>query len=613
MIIPKDEQWAKWGIHEEHQKFFIARWHEIFDEETFDTWQVRSSNIRSILKEILDACKVVEDVHVYHHNISALISEAEHVAHTDFIIKEYFPFAISCLEKIRKSYDSNVKDERKIDLDSFNRLVKVLLGNLNDYRTRVIECLRDLMLNPPVKYKIHLYYLTMSFAVELRLAGFSISALRNSLHILLDTNEIKFINRLNNLIQVFSRPRQDYSCIFLISWPRITPDLSKYGIEFSTSRPKPLFKDEEKEFYGQDEQALLATVKIQAFDPFDARNRAQELLERYFSVNKLYSLSNESKIRQKKALIIDSLKALYLVPEDTSRLGYIKDSKRPQEGVEKFAQILGRLPESDAGQLYASLQHHKLSLVASTDEARLVNLWIALETLVQDGSKNIIEKISRYIPSSDATGYVTRIARVFPVSFLRYWRSIDTAELCEKLKYSNKHILDLRDVIAILLDKNEGSLITGFFSFTKNNPLLAFRTHRLWDKTFGNPTVMAHKIENHQKNTDWQIRRIYRARNIIIHQGCCPLGARQLIQHLHTYYINVIHNLIHDLEVNPEWSIADSHEYRIFLYETFLSKLRKYKENPFSAECILEPKRLLGRTEGPPAWDSEKLKEDHNS
>ena len=144
-------------------------------------------------------------------------------------------------------------------------------------------------------------------------------------------------------------------------------------------------------------------------------------------------------------------------------------------------------------------------------------------------------------------------------------------------------------------------------------PLLTFRTYRLWDKTFGSPRVMAHKIETHKKHTEWQIRRIYRARNIIIHQGCCPTGARQLIQHLHTYYVNVIHNLIHDLETNPEWSIADSHEFRIFLYETLIARLRTYHEDPFSADCILEPKKLLGRTDDPPAWSSEKLRESHES
>ncbi len=611
MILPNDGKWAEWGISEEHHKFFVARWHELFHENTFDTWQVRSTNIHSILEEILLASKVVEDVHVYHHNISALIEEAENVVKVDSTIKVYFPFVNSYIERIKQAYDEKVKNENNRDLDSFNRLINVLLGNLNGYKGRVIDSLREVISKRPEKYKISLYYLTMSLAVELRLAGYSITALRSSQDILVDHREPIFIKRLDNLINSFSRDRESYSCKFLVSWPKIAPDLSRYDIQLSVTRPTSIETNEEIEFYAQDEQALLATVNITALDPFDARNRAQELLERFFSVNKLYTLSRESRIRQKKALVTDSHNYQTLIPEDRSRLAYIKDSKNPHKDVERFAQIQEELSVSDKGQLFASLQHHKLFLVASTDEARLVNLWVAIETLVQDGGRNILERISRYVPFSDATGYIARVARAFPTSILRLWRTTNTKEFRKKLKFSDEDFLNIKDVVSILTDVENGDLITSFITLVKDHPLLTFRTQRLWDKTFGSPTVMAHKIESHKKHTDWQIRRIYRARNSIVHQGCCPLGARQLIQHLHSYYIYVIHNLIHDLEMNPAWSIADSLEHRRLLYETLILKLREYHKEPFSAECILEPQCLLGRFEPPPAWNIEKLKEKH--
>jgi len=41
------------GITDPAHQFFVLRWYEIFDEFTFDSWQVRSSNIKTILGEIL--------------------------------------------------------------------------------------------------------------------------------------------------------------------------------------------------------------------------------------------------------------------------------------------------------------------------------------------------------------------------------------------------------------------------------------------------------------------------------------------------------------------------------------------------------------------------------
>ncbi len=40
MIFPTNEEWTLWEINEEHHKFFLLRWQEIFDENTFDSWQV---------------------------------------------------------------------------------------------------------------------------------------------------------------------------------------------------------------------------------------------------------------------------------------------------------------------------------------------------------------------------------------------------------------------------------------------------------------------------------------------------------------------------------------------------------------------------------------------
>jgi len=66
---------------------------------------------------------------------------------------------------------------------------------------------------------------------------------------------------------------------------------------------------------------------------------------------------------------------------------------------------------------------------------------------------------------------------------------------------------------------------------------------------FKSPQDLAGSIKLHNKNIEWQLCRIYRARNHIMHQGSHLFGLRQLIQHLHTYYATTIHVLIHDLKI----------------------------------------------------------------
>ena len=42
-------------------------------------------------------------------------------------------------------------------------------------------------------------------------------------------------------------------------------------------------------------------------------------------------------------------------------------------------------------------------------------------------------------------------------------------------------------------------------------------------------------MEAHQKKVEWQIRRIYRTRNLIVHSGRSPIFLHALIENAHDY------------------------------------------------------------------------------
>ena len=131
----------------------------------------------------------------------------------------------------------------------------------------------------------------------------------------------------------------------------------------------------------------------------------------------------------------------------------------------------------------------------------------------------------------------------------------------------------------------------------------------LWS-TFSTQKTLKKKIENHHQKIKWQIRRIYRTRNQIMHSGACSSDIRQLIQHLHSYYILTIHNLIHDLKENKGWAIKDALEYRKSLYSYFIKRLEEAgKHQPISIEMILKPQLTLSQKAEHPAWANLSAKE----
>ena len=603
MLFPKKEVWQEWGIEKEPHRFFVQRWYEIFSEETYDSWQIRTSNVKTILNEILDAIDVVGRVHTFHRNIEFLIDEAIKISKKDFIISDFIPYVPDYLLNLKEKYNSDVKNESKKDLPAFKRLVMVLLGHISEYKKALINALRQMIADPPEKhYKKKLYSLTMALGVELKSEGYSISSLQESHKILTDNTEPYFSNRFEKLIEVFTSSKDTYECRFLISWPGDIVDLDEYEVKIERGRTGEINTPEEIGFFNQDNQPLVAILKVESIDPFSARSDAENKLENLFAYSILYRPNKKPIIKHPLVLVSPSQGSKKLVKPDTSRLMYMRDSKKAEENIKEFTILHKKLSAQDSGQLTASLQHHKLSMNAATDEARLVTLWIALESLMQHGPGNIIEKICTYVPPCISLDYVFQMMRNLPINIRALWRGSNTEELRIKLAKSTNYYLHPADMLDILLDDEDGDKIKGFLQFATDHPLLVYRVYHLWEDMFRTPEKLSKTIESHNKNVEWQLSRIYRARNLVMHQGFCPPRTRQLIQHLHSYYILTMHNLIGDLKRNPSWSIFDAFEHRLLLYDHFQNRLKNNINKPLRKSELLSPFLSLTNADGEIAW-----------
>lgn len=606
MIFPNEQDWNKWSIDAELHKFFLLRWQEIFDENTFDSWQVRSCNLKTILLEMIEALNIVDKVHIFHPNIKILIEEAKQIASEDKIIAEFFPYIVEYVKKLDTTYEQNIKNENSKNAESFRKILNVMIGNLHHYRNKLESKIKELISNPPEKYKIELYSLAMALGIELKSIGYSILALRESYKLLTDTRNGSFLERFIKLTTQFSGNEISYTCYFMISWHGDIP-LLEGDIELTKEHPKNLLSDEEKEFYNQDSEAVVAKISIMALDHYSARVKAEKILQSLFDLSMLYKPTKITTIKHKKSLITDDNNhAKKCIGVDSSNLKYIRDSKNVKEDISEYWKLHKNLTPRDVSQLSASLQYHKLALLSNTDESKIINLWIAVESLVQEGGKNIIDRICKYIPTSNAIGYIYLMMKAIPIDIREMWRKSNTQALCSKLSKSNKYILHPSDLLNILLDKKDGELITEFRNLINDNPLSVYRIYSLWKDVFEKPEILAEKLERHRKNIEWQIRRIYRARNYAMHNGICHPRTRQLIQHLRSYYIITIHNLIHDLKINSEWSISDALEHRFYLYTYFYDRLKESNDKKLSIEALFNPYLVLFDSGKNSAWDAKK-------
>jgi hypothetical protein len=443
----------------------------------------------------------------------------------------------------------------------------------------------------------------MLYGIELSRNGYSLRSLRESINILGEKRIGTFEERFKNLSAKFTGIEKDYTCFYFINLPAELVNLSSKEFQISTTRPTSINAAQERIFYDQDSQAQIISIKVLALDPYSARYSSEKEIESFLSVARLYQPSKSTTIKHDICLVSDSEGNSYAISKDTSRLGYVRDSKRIEARAEAFFKLYSKLEKKDMNQLTSAIRYHKIALSTTSDDIRLVNLWIALESLCLDSSKSIINRIISYIPPICTVGYLYSVLRAIPISMKSIWRNSDTQEVLGYFQKSNDNYLHQQDLATFFLCDEKEKMHKSFQKIVESNPLLLFRIWKMKEKIFKDHTSLVDYLEFHRKNIEWQLLRIYRTRNIVIHNGKYPRGIRHYIQHLHSYFSISTHAIIHDLETNKNWTINDALEYRMQLYDYYIERLKNYSENPFCVDGLVRPEMTLFKCDENLAWE----------
>jgi hypothetical protein len=590
MLCPNEEEWNKWGIHSEIEKYFLLRLDELFDNKTFDSWRVRTSNIRSILYEMLESVDITKRFQDYHTNIDILIKESERILKNDSIFIKYFPQIRFYYKNMKQIYEGSIRQGNKANLVKIERIINIALTETKEYKLKIFEEVEEIIKNKPEKYKDKLDKLMMSLGIELRNSGYSLDYIIKSIQNLKNNSNLNFNERILNFRNNFSNKKSVYKSYFLVRWPSkyIEMDFDNYKIIERFDRDT----NEINEFLMQDRDARIIEIKVEAFDEFSALNISKNKLVSLFSIRSLYSpLEIDHKIKP-KILINRSNDKFKLINQDLLQSNLytsyynLRNARKAQEKFNDLIVLynnLSKFSQKDANYLLSSLQYFKLSISSGTDETKIINLWIALESLFQEGNGNVISRITKYLPKVLTSNYIKLLLRAMAVSMKDIWRSNDNTVL-KHLKRSNNYIFSPKDLLDILVNGDD-CLMKEFLKFTSVNPLLVYRVYSIRKEMFCSNKALKTKLESHRQNIEWQLRRIYRLRNSIMHQGKIYPETSDLLRHLYSYYIVFIHDLIHVLMDNEGWNINYVLESRLNNYDYFIERI-KDKGNSITKSLI---------------------------
>lgn len=173
MIFPSKNYWNKHRIGNDLHRFFVLLWS--VDPRTPDTWQPRTANLRTVLREIASAAEISQDYPPYRHNLPFLIDEAVSLADHDPVASRHFLFLPRYLGIIKG--EPCQKDDQSHNVENVRQKAMVAHGNIRAMRFYTVTDLRDALREGNLAQAERVNRLTMSLATHWCLAGYSMGHL----------------------------------------------------------------------------------------------------------------------------------------------------------------------------------------------------------------------------------------------------------------------------------------------------------------------------------------------------------------------------------------------------------------------------------------------------
>jgi hypothetical protein len=213
----------------------------------------------------------------------------------------------------------------------------------------------------------------------------------------------------------------------------------------------------------------------------------------------------------------------------------------------------------DEPAIRSALDLHNLALSMTDHRLRLVNLWSALECLASlvEGD-SIISRVERMVCPILAWRKPEKIVRYLAISihlWLKNNPDIDRTNLPFGLGY-NESVAPER-ILALLAEQENSTGIRALMNLVSGHPLLLYRVNQAW-KLVHDPTCLHKDLSSSSKRLGWHLWRIYRARNLLVHQGVEPECLPQLANHLQQYLSWTLSRLLHGLTFGRDWTAGDS-------------------------------------------------------
>ncbi|MFI3165567.1 MAG: hypothetical protein R3Y45_04735 [Bacillota bacterium] len=530
--------------------FFIQRWRELCYIYTIDSYKFKVKNVCNIYDELLSIVKIIIDgtLNISLHNFSDVKDEAISIFKSDKILEKYdLAIKHSILRILNKKVTSKSKEDG--GSDKFYCGMRLLYSELCSYKDNLNECYFESVLEE-LKLAIDegnlenqniFINILVSLCVHNGWTELALSKICKEIfykHI--DANEkwTNFVNKLKASCDgytVFYKIKTNGNIV------NLKDALGLLGIncckgneiydQFSNSlKLKSLLNADN--YYG--------IINVNAHDFNAAALKGVQSLNKKLSVASYYNYASKTIISDAEIIVFNG------------NSGVTIDSKQlinPSEYLDAstnnvFNQTVEIFNSSQysllANKLMPVFSYVSLSRASMFQETKYINLWIALESIMNTGNyTDIITHIKGVLPAVLNAKYIYRLFRNFAEDCIRCEVNLDS--LAINLQEIDKHKL-VADIIAVMRDEIKSEVLQ---CACAQNQLLTFRFLEL-KELIADKNNIVKRLREHEKRLEWHIQRLYRIRNEIAHSAIGESVSLVIyIEHLYSYLTQLITEIVY--------------------------------------------------------------------
>jgi hypothetical protein len=336
---------------------------------------------------------------------------------------------------------------------------------------------------------------------------------------------------------------------------------------------------------------IVSFPRIKDSDPFSAARRVEMILGIIKSFHYLHPTQGNAKVDNVVFAVDDKKRTSTQI--DLTNLfqphQYLRSrSTAPVEvkGLRDYVFQRGKDGDkSGQSRVYSSLKSLALASNSTDSESRLVTLWSAFEALLPEPSKEDGKgvRITHFAPLilpcacydylwSNFKECYEDCSKQFGVGFtaaLALGSETDGAKGLAKIMLSEK-------------PKKQAIL-----KLVASSPLMLNRLGKLHDLV-NEPTKLLKYWKLHESRVEWQIHRIYRERNDLVHKGTSSPFLEGLVENAYAYYRSVFLGLE---AVNNRFSVSNPTRSLELIGEMYKQKFRKISDMNQKKDIQLEEKR----------------------